>query len=86
MKVLILYRPNSEHDSKVTNYVRDYKMRTGRDIELMSLDTREGSNKAQTYGIMGYPAVLVVAEDGRLQKEWQGDSLPLFDELSFYAA
>ena len=84
MKVVILYRPNSEHDTLVQDYLRDYNHRTGKEIELVSLDSREGADMARLYDIVEYPGVLAVTDDGHLQKMWQGTQLPLMDELSYY--
>ena len=84
MKVLILYRPDSEHDTMVQGFLRDYRQRTGKDIELMSLDTREGSDMAELYGAIDYPVILAIEENGSLQKMWEGTELPLMDEVSYY--
>jgi hypothetical protein len=84
MKLLILYHPNSEFSSSVENFANDCKNRTTRDIELVSLDTSEGSSLAATYGILDYPTEMVIREDGQLVKDWQGSSLPLFDEVMSY--
>lgn len=84
MKVVILYRPNSEHDTMVQSYLREYRARTGKDIELVSLDTREGADMARVYDVVDYPGVLAIENDGHLQHMWQGKTLPLIDELSYY--
>ena len=85
MKIHILYRPKSEHATTVESYVRDFARRGYTNMTLLSLDTREGSAEAALYDIMSYPAILAIADDGSLQKLWQGDELPLMDELSSYA-
>jgi hypothetical protein len=86
MKVLILYRPNSEHGRLIEDFIREYQRRHQSDhLEVMSLDTREGSATATLYDIMQYPAILVIQTDGYVQKIWQGDSLPLMDEVASYA-
>jgi hypothetical protein len=84
MKVIMLYRPNSEHETRVTSYLRDVQHQTGHELELVSLDTREGAEMAELYGIVDYPAVLATSSDGVLRKEWQGESLPIISELSYY--
>lgn len=84
MKVTVLYYPNSESARSVLTFQADYKMRTGQDIELVSLDTVNGSETAKTYDITSYPAILVTGEDGKLQNLWQGDQLPLIDEVNGY--
>ena len=84
MKVLILYRPNSEHDTAVQDYLREYHARTGRDIELMSLDTKEGASLARLYDAVDYPVILALQDDGQLAHMWQGDTMPLIDEVSAF--
>lgn len=68
----------------VVDYLRDYEMRAGRKLETMSLDTREGANKAKLYGITNYPAILALSDDGRLLKLWQEGHMPLMDEVAYY--
>ena len=86
MKVVVLYRPNSEHARVVEQYIHDFtRQEPDRKIELLSIDTVEGSQKAEVYDITAYPAVLALADDGQLLKYWQGDQLPLMNELAYYA-
>lgn len=85
MKVLILYRPNSEHARLIEDFIHEYQARHPDHLEVLSLDTREGSATATLYDVMQYPAILVVHTDGFVQKIWQGDSLPLMDEVASYA-
>lgn len=86
MKVLILYRPNSEHGRLVEEFIHDYQRRHQSDrVEALSIDTREGSATATLYDVMQYPAILVVQADGYVQKVWQGESLPMMDEVASYA-
>lgn len=86
MKVLILYRPNSEHGRQIEEFIHEYQARHQPDhLEVLSLDTREGSATATLYDIMQYPAILVLQTDGNVQKVWEGDQLPLMDEVAAYA-
>jgi hypothetical protein len=86
MKVLILYRPNSEHGRLIEEFIHEYQVRHQADhLEVLSIDTREGSATATLYDIMQYPAILVLQTDGYVQKIWQGESLPLMDEVASYA-
>lgn len=86
MKVLILYRPNSEHGRIVDDFIRGYESRHhGGRLEVLNIDTREGSAMASLYDVMQYPAILVLQTDGYLQKSWEGDRLPLLDEVASYA-
>lgn len=87
MKVLILYRPMSEHSRLVEEFIHDYQTRhESHHLEIVSLDTREGSAMASLYDVMQYPAIMVMQADGSVQKIWQGGPpLPMMDEVASYA-
>jgi hypothetical protein len=84
MKIIALYRPSSEHARTVETFAHDFERQRGGVITLMSLDTVEGAEKANLYGIMQYPALLAIRDDGQLMKDWQGERLPLMDEVAAY--
>lgn len=87
MKVLVLYRPNSEHGRSVEAFIRDFKYQHGASadtLDVLDIDTRDGVATASLYDVLQYPAVLVLADDGQVLKSWQGDNLPLMDELAGY--
>lgn len=86
MKVLILYRPSSEHSRRTEEFVRDYQARhRSHRVEALSLDTREGAALASLYDVVQYPAIMVTQNDGSVLKLWQGDALPLMDEVASFA-
>lgn len=86
MKLVILYRPVSEHARTVESFVHDFKSRNPSiKLELVNIDDREGVATASLYDIMHNPAILALAGDGSLLKEWQGEVLPLMDEVASYA-
>jgi hypothetical protein len=86
MKIVVLYRPNSEHSRLVDDFIRDFQRNhESQHIEVLSLDTREGSATATLYDIVQYPAIMIMKTDGAIQKVWQGDTLPLMDEVAAYA-
>jgi hypothetical protein len=86
MKVLVLYRPNSEHGRIVEDFIRELRRRVDEArLEVLNIDTRDGSATASLYDIMQYPAILVLQNDGYLQKCWMGDEIPLLDEVAAYA-
>jgi hypothetical protein len=70
----------------VEEFVADYK-RNHRDnrIEVLDVDSRDGSSTASLYDIMLFPTILALANDGSVQNMWQGEMLPLMDELAYYA-
>lgn len=86
MKVLVLYRPNSEHGRLVDEFVHTFQSRHNAEkLELLDIDSRDGSAMASLYDVVQYPTVLVVQEDGSLQRSWIGETLPLIDEVIAYA-
>ena len=84
MKTLMIYRPNSEHERMVIDYLRDFKMQTGRDLPTMNVDTPEAIELCRLYGIMEYPAILVRDDEGHMQNLWVGAVLPRIGEVSYY--
>ncbi|MEX1995529.1 MAG: hypothetical protein WD887_02015 [Candidatus Saccharimonadales bacterium] len=85
MRIVILYHPKSEHEGKVLDYVRDYHIRhPDRKVELISLETMKGSDMARLYDITRYPAILVITNEGGLQQLWQGETLPLMNEVDAF--
>ena len=80
----MLYRPGSEYSRPVEDFARDLEREYQARIDLVSLDTRDGSSTASLYDIMQYPAILVLRDDGQLVKDWQGGTLPMKNEVSMY--
>jgi hypothetical protein len=85
MKVVIIYRPVSEHATSVESFVRDFKQRNPTiEVELLNADEREAIAKAEVYDLTSYPAILAMTNDGQLLKHWQGEQLPLMNEVASY--
>jgi hypothetical protein len=84
MKALLLYRPNSEHSTMVEDYLRDFKVQTGKTLETLDVDSPEGIELCKVHEIMEYPAVLVTDDDGHQLNLWTGTQLPRFGEVSYY--
>jgi hypothetical protein len=45
-------------------------------VENVDIDSQEGVSLLEAYGIMQFPALLVLAENGLLINSWLGDLLP----------
>ncbi|HPD98731.1 MAG TPA: hypothetical protein PLJ04_02545 [Candidatus Saccharibacteria bacterium] len=85
MKVAVLYRSNSEHERLVSNFEREFEYRTGRSFVKYDVNTRDGAAMASLYDVMRYPSVLALADDGQMLQMWQGDTLPLINEVTYYS-
>jgi hypothetical protein len=84
MKVTILYHPKSDHASNVESFARDFSKQTGRSLELISVDSREGARLAELYDAVQYPAILAMDDTEQILRMWQGPILPLINEVSYY--
>lgn len=85
MKTIILYRPKSEAATAVETFAHDFKARHETvKLELVNVDEREGVALASLYDIMRFPAVMALATDGTLLHLWEGEELPLMDEIASY--
>ena len=86
MRLLILYRPNSEHARLTEEFIHRFQSSyNARDVEVQDVDSREGIATATLYDIVQYPAILALSTDGSPQRVWQGVELPLMDEVASYA-
>jgi hypothetical protein len=55
-------------------------------METMNIDSREGSRIAELYGVMVYPVILALEDDGHMQQQWEGiEKLPLMNDLAYYS-
>lgn len=85
MRVIVLYRPSSEHGRDVETFINDFhRQHDATHLEVMNVDSREGSATASLYDVMQYPTILALGNDGSLIKSWEGDTLPLMDEVAYY--
>lgn len=85
MKVVVVYRQESDHAREVTNFLRDFSSQTGRVIEEIDPDSREGDSFCRTYDIVEYPTLIAIDDSGVMQHLWRGRPLPTINEISFYA-
>jgi hypothetical protein len=85
MKLIVLYRPNSEYARVVEQFVREFEQRgNGIQIDLVDFDTPAAQATSALYGVMQHPSILAVRDDGQLMKQWQGPEMPLQDEVASY--
>jgi thioredoxin-like negative regulator of GroEL len=86
MRVVILYRPDSEHARAVETFLHDFQARNGSvKIEVLNVDEREGIAMVNLYDVMRYPTIIAMADDGTVLNMWEGDELPRMDDVASYA-
>lgn len=84
MRVVVLYREESDHAREVIDYLRDFRLQTGHELETLNPDSPAGVQFATTYDIMEYPTLIALSDDGVMQNMWSGRPLPTIGEVSYY--
>ncbi len=85
MKTLVVFKMESDHARDVLTFLGDYTRQTGRTLETIDPDSREGAAMCRTYDIVEYPSIIAVDDNGQLQNIWRGRPLPTVSEVSYYA-
>lgn len=84
MKVLVVYKPESDHARTVTDWLHDFYRQTGKTLEEVDPDSREGASLCRSYDIVEYPTLLALDDNSVLQMMWRGSMLPTISEVSYY--
>jgi len=84
MKVVIVYKNESDHARDVLDYLRDFERQTGHKLETLEPDSPEGIAFCEAYDIVLYPTVIALSDDSHMQNIWSGLPLPTISEVSFY--
>jgi len=86
MRLVVLYRPDSEFSRSVEEFIEGYRRwHEGERVEIVNYDSRDGTAMASLYDIVQQPAILAIREDGSVLKTWQGETMPLMDEVASYS-
>ncbi len=84
MRVVVVYKQETDYARRVDEFLGDFKRQTGRDLETLDPDTRDGSGFCETYDIVEYPTIIAISDDGQVQNQWKGLPLPTISEVSYY--
>jgi len=86
MRVVIIWREETDYARSVIEWLRDFEHRTGHVPESFSPDSPEGESICRTYDVVEYPTILAFDDDGKLLQEWRGinPSLPRIDDVNYY--
>ncbi|MBQ6593883.1 hypothetical protein IJI00_02365 [Candidatus Saccharibacteria bacterium] len=82
MRVVCVYRDNQDYTRSVTDWMENFYRQTGHQIE--SMDPDENTNFCETYGIVEYPTILALDNQGSVREMWRGRDLPLINEVLYY--
>lgn len=84
MKVVIIYKEESDHARTVLDFLRDFERQTGHALETLNPETADGAQFCRTYDVVEYPTVLALSDDSVMQNMWRGLPLPTISEVSYY--
>jgi protein-disulfide isomerase-like protein with CxxC motif len=84
MRVVVIYKDNTDHAREVTDYMRDFKQQTGHDLETLDPESRDGVSFCRSYDILQFPTLIAISDEGQMQNIWQGTPLPTISEVSYY--
>lgn len=64
--------------------MEDFKRQTGRTIEVVDPDTKDGATTCAAYDIVEYPSIVALDDNGVMQNMWRGLPTPTVSEVSYY--
>jgi len=84
MRVVVIYKDQTDYARTVTEYLRDFEYQTGHKLETLDPDTAEGTQFCDTYDIVEYPTIIAISDDGVMQNSWSALPMPTISEVSYY--
>jgi hypothetical protein len=84
MRVVVIYKDQTDYTRAVTDFLRDFQHQTGHELETLDPDTVDGSQFCETYDIVEYPTIIAISDNSTLQNSWSGLPLPTISEVSYY--
>lgn len=86
MRVVVISKDNTDYARAVTSFCDDFTRRTGRVLEMLDPESRDGEQFCRTYDIVQYPTIIALSNSGQMQNMWTGTIMPTISEVSYYAA
>lgn len=84
MRVIVLFKEQTDYARQVTDFIADFKRQTGHDLEVIDPDTSDGTSFIEAYDILEFPTIVAISDDGQIQNQWKGTPLPTISEVSYY--
>lgn len=84
MRTVVVYRQATDYSRQVEEFLENFHRQTGREVETLDPDTRDGESFCRAYDIVEYPTTIAVSDDGQVQNVWKGLPLPTISEVSYY--
>lgn len=84
MRTVVIYKDQTDYARTVIDFIHDFKHQTGRDLEELDPESREGVDFCRAYDILQFPTLIALSDDARMLNMWQGLPLPTISEVSYY--
>ena len=84
MKVVIVYKNESDSARDVLDFLRDFERQTSHILETLEPESPQGEQFCRAYDIVEYPTVIALSDDSVMQNTWTGMPLPTISEVSYY--
>lgn len=84
MRVVVITKDNMDYTRDIDTFLENFTRQTGKTVEVLDPETKEGDSFARAYDIVEYPTIIALSDDGQLLNMWIGKSLPTINEVSFY--
>lgn len=84
MRVLVIYKEETDYARQVNDFIFDFKRQTGHDLETLNPESNDGISFCSAYDILEFPTLVAISDDGQVQNQWRGLPLPTLSEVSYY--
>lgn len=84
MKIVAIYKEQSDHARQVREFLAEFERRVGVEIEVRDPEDWNNQFFLQAYDIVEYPTIIALSDGGSMLQMWRGKILPTIDEVSYY--
>lgn len=84
MRVVVVYRDNTDYARTVIDFMHDFTSRTGHTLDVVDPDTPEGIDFCLAHDVVEYPTIIALSNASIMQNTWRGLPLPTISEISYY--
>ena len=84
MKVVVVYKRDSDHARAVLDWLREFQRQTGKTLEEVDPESHSGAMFCRDYDIVEYPSLVALDDEGQIHNLWRGTMLPTISEVSYY--
>lgn len=67
MRVVVVTKDNMDYTRDVDTFLENFTRQTGKTVEVLDPDTRDGESFARAYDIVQYPTIVALSDDSQLQ-------------------